>query len=291
MKRFLIIFILFYLNHILHCYPLTKENEFFKIETKNKEYIFFDISQNINGKNFLNIQVIICDINNYNSQLSIVNENIIIYSTDLVSSRQFSIDITQYKYKQLKIKATSPKMFIQYQFIKNPITLFPLGLIKNIFSKSEKRTINFYLSPIVNNTQSTYELYFSKNNIMKRCEKLEYSLNNKPIATQKIKGINYFNLNFQYLIYDSEEKNINGYVFIKGIDVDDFNYVYFYDTNEVTLHLDKKKDIDNKKNGNSFSTFLFIIFCFLCILLILYFLKKNKFFERKNDFVKIDSSL
>ena len=291
MKRFLIIFILFYSNHILHCYPLTKENEFFKIETKNKEYIFFDISQNINGKNFLNIQVIICDINNYNSQLSIVNENIIIYSTDLVSSRQFSIDITQYKYKQLKIKATSPKMFIQYQFIKNPITLFPLGLIKNIFSNSEKRTINFYLSPVVNNTQSTYELYFSKDNITKRCEKLEYSLNNKPIATQKIKGINYLNLNFQYLIYDSEEKNINGYVFIKGIDVDDFNYVYFYDTNEVTLHLDKKKDIDNKKNGNSFSTFLFIIFCFLCILLILYFLKKNKFFERKNDFVKIDSTL
>ena len=290
MKPFFIIFIFFYLIHISYSNIITTENKFFKIETNNNEYKLYDISKNLNEKNFLSIQILLCDSTSFNSQFSIENENIEIYTTDLISSRNLIINITEYKNKKLKIRATSPKMYFQYQFVNNSSNFFPLGLIKNTFSNLEKNSINFYMSPIVNNTKSTYELFFSKNNLVYRCDKLEFSLNNKPIAIQKIKGINYFNLNFQYLLYDENEKNIKGYVFIKGNNVDDLNFVYFYDSNEVTLHFKKENKEDNN-NNNLFSFFLIFIICIICVLLIIFFLKKykNLFRERNNNFVKIDT--
>ena len=289
MTKFLIIFVFFYLIQISHFNILTNENTFFIIETNNKEYKYYDISKNINEKNFLNIQILLCDSNSYNSHFSIENENNEIYTTDLISSRNLIVNITEYKNKQLKIKATSPKMYFQDQFVNNSSNFFPLGLIKNTISNIEKNSIDFYMSPIVNNAMSTYELFFSKDNLISRCEKLEFSLNNKPIATQKIKGINYFNLNFQYSIYDKIEKNIKGFAFIKGINVDDLNFVYFYDSNEVTLHFEQENE--KEKNNNFFSTFLIVIFCIICVFLIIFFIKKYKNLceEPKNNFVKIDT--
>ncbi len=291
MKRTYIILI-FILNLIV-CSILTKEKEFFKIETKKNENIYFEISQNINQNNFINIQIIICDPNSHNSHFSIENNNNIIFLTDLIFSRQLTVNITNFKNKKLIIKASSPKMYIQYQFIDKELTLFPYGIIKSFNNNIEEKSINFYLSPVINNSETTYELYFIKNNLINKCEKLEFSLNHKPIAILKVKGNNFFNLNFNYLVKDSEEGKINGNGFIMGINVDNFSYTYFYNTIEMTVYCEKENENlinkDNKNNGNSFLIFLFVLLCF--IIFILYLLKKKGIlFKRKNDFVKIEST-
>ena len=108
-----------------------------------------------------------------------------------------------------------------------------------------------------------------------------------------MKGNNFFNLNFNYLVKDSEEGKINGNGFIMGINVDNFSYTYFYNTIEMTVYCEKENENiinkDNKNNGNSFLIFLFVLLCF--IIFILYLLKKKGIlFKRKNDFVKIEST-
>ena len=291
MKRIYIILI-FILN-LIDCSILIKEKEFFKIETKQNEKIHFEISQNINQKNFINIQIIICDSNSHNSHFSIENNNHIIFLTDLIFSRQLTVNITNFKNKELIIKASSPKMYFQFQFVDKELTLFPSGIIKNFNNNIEEKSINFYLSPVLNNSETTYELYFTKDNLINKCEKLEFSLNHKPIAISKVTGNNFFNLNFNYLVKDYEKEKMTGNGFIKGINVDNFSFTYFYNTIEMTVYCEKENDNiinkDNKNNENPIFIFLLIILCF--IIFLLYFLKKKGIlFKRKNDFVKIEST-
>ena len=291
MKRTYIILI--FILRLINCLMQTKEKEFFKIETKQNENIHFEISQNIEQKNFINIQIIICDSNSHNSYFSIENNNNIIFTTDLIFSRQLTINITNFKNKKLIINASSPKMYLQYQFINKELILFPYGIIKNYNNNIEEKSINFYLSPVLNNSETTYELYFTKNKLINKCEKLEFSLYHQPIAVSKIKGNNFFNLNFNYFVKGFGEGKVNGNIFIMGVNVDNFSYVYFYDTIEMTVYCEKEKENvinkDNKNEGNLFLIFLFLILCF--IIFILYYLKKKGiFFKRKNDFVKIEST-
>ena len=73
---------------ISECSTIINENKFTKIETSPKKYSIYSFTENKNKYEYLNIQLFLCEKNDENSHFSILNENNLIYETDIISSRQ-----------------------------------------------------------------------------------------------------------------------------------------------------------------------------------------------------------
>ena len=92
-----VIIFLFLLNKPVNSNEI-KEKEFTKIETKSNTYIQYSL-QNNQIYEYLNMQFFLCEKNDENSHFSILNENNLIYETDIISSRQLIFKLSIYKYK------------------------------------------------------------------------------------------------------------------------------------------------------------------------------------------------
>lgn len=234
MKSLTIYIILFSLIiKLFNCGTETKEKELFNVSTLKDYYIQFDLSENINKFNYLFVQIILCQYLSSGSHISIENQDgEIIYKTDIISSRNFIVDITNQTNNTLIINATSSDMYIQYQYIKeSKSSILASGFINNYEFGNDSVTFN--LTPVVNNTETTYDLYYlGKINIYNDiCQKVKFILENPPNATATYKEYNNFKLKFENL----EHKT--GYYLVKGNNVDDVSYYYFYERINVVNRL------------------------------------------------------
>ena len=86
---------------------------------------------------------------------------------------------------------------------------------------------------MVNETETSYDLYYlGKESFYEDiCEKVEFILENEPIATTTHLGYNYFDLKFENL------ENKKGYYLIKGNNIDDVSYYYFYERINIVNRL------------------------------------------------------
>ena len=252
--------------------PFTsKENKFFNVSTESDDYYsLFTTSENSESKKYINIQILLCNsiINKNNkSHITILGEdNFEIFDTDLIASRQMNLDL--YTSKKIKILATSPLMYIQYQFTNQQNYILPLGWINSYDFNYKNRYLYFNVTPVAVNTTSFYELYFIDKNLTNDCEKLEFSLNNKSISTLNITGGNFSELNFTFDLVIDENKNFSYYAFLKSNYVNETNDVYFYKTVNIT----------NNYNGSSFNFLLFfliVIAISIIISIIIYILIKK----------------
>ena len=227
------IIILLFLLKIFTCSIKTNETEFFEVHTNKTEYMLFDLVENKNKFNFINFQIILCSNMGKNSHISIINnDNVEIYVSDVIESNHFILNISEQINKSLKINATSSSMYIKYQYIKeDQDLLFPNGRIRNY--SFTNNSISFEVSPIINNTNTTYDLYYlGKIDLYSNiCKKLVYVLENKPIQSVSIKGINYFNLTFENITFKT------GLYLIKGDNINDISYTYFYHNIRVVRKL------------------------------------------------------
>ena len=75
----------------------TKEKELFRIITANRRtYIQFDVAENKNKYNYLFIQIIFCRFLAYDSHINIETDmGEVIFSTDVISSRNLVLNITE----------------------------------------------------------------------------------------------------------------------------------------------------------------------------------------------------
>lgn len=220
-------------SKIYYCSTETKEKELFRINTTPSNYVQFDIVENEKKYNYLFIQIILCQFLSEGSYISIVNQNNEeIYGTDVISSRTFILDISSQINNSLIINATSSDMYIQYQYIKEDIRIFyGSGALKDY--NFDNNSISFNLSPVINNTETTYDLYYlGKINVHNDiCQKVAFILENEPIATINYKGYNFFNLTFNNIIFKT------GYYLIKGNNVNDISFYYFYERINVVRRL------------------------------------------------------
>ena len=213
-------------------YP-TKNAQFFEIEEKSDEYYtVFTTPGNINKNKYLNIQIILCqNFGEQKSHMQIFNQdNEEIFFTDIITGRQLSLDIPSVK--NITIVATSPHMFIQYQFTDFYRYILPYTCINSYDFNSEEKYLYFNITPIMDFSSSFYELYYSKNksSIEKECQMLKYTLDNKPVSS-----VNVFAKEFADVKFKLEGKwfGEKGYVFIKNNNMNETNYTYFYDIVEV----------------------------------------------------------
>lgn len=236
----------------------TNNSEIFKIETKSDEYYsIFTTPGNPDKKKYLYIQIILCQsFGTQKSHFSLFNEyNTEIFFTDVITSRQTSIEINYAN--NITIVATSPKMYLQYLFTDENKYIYPLGIIRSYYSDLENHNIYFNITPVETGSFSFYELFFETNKslISGECDKLEYSLNNKPISTLNAFGNYYTDLKFNYNLIADEEKDVNGYALIKSNNVNETVYTYFYYSVNTTINYKKEK--------KSISTSFFIIYGFI----------------------------
>ena len=257
-----VIIFLFLLNKPVNSNEI-KEKEFTKIETKSNTYIQYSL-QNNQIYEYLNMQFFLCEKNDENSHFSILNENNLIYETDIISSRQLIIPIKGLS--NLKLNITSRGIYLNYQYTNTNKTILSLGIISSVNNSTNGLTIN--LSPVEINTKTTYQLFTFKKQMNNQCEILEYTNKNKPIQSQSlIETNNNFDLNFNNI-------NIDNYILIKGIGVDDFNYVHLYNIILV-------------KEKSSSPILLYILFPVLFIVIIgiivLIILKKKEIICKKNN--------
>ena len=239
----------------------TNNKEIFKIETKSDEYYsVFTTPGNPNKKQYLYIQIILCDsFGKQKSHFSIFDEyNTEIFFTDVITSRQTSLDIYT---NNITIMATSPKMYIQYLFTDDHKYIYPLGIIRSHYSDLENHNLYFNITPVETGSYSFYELFFETNKslISGECDKLEYSFKNKPISTLNVFGNYYTDLNFSYDLIADEEKDVNGYALIKSNNLNETIYTYFYYPVNTTINYKKEK--------KSISTSFFIIYGFIIIMI------------------------
>ena len=242
------IIILLFLFKIFNCSIKTNETEFFLVKTNKSQYMLYDIVENKNKYDFINFQIIVCHNFVKNTHISIINnDNFEIYNSDIIESRDILLNIAEQINNSLKINATAFSMYIKYQYIKEDHNIiFPHGIISN-YSFTEN-SISFNVSPVVNNTNTTYDLYYlGKINLYTDiCKKLVYVLENKPIQSLSFKGINYFNLTFENITYKP------GLYLIKGDNINDISYTYFYENIRVVKRLGPF--ISNENNFFNIST-------------------------------------
>ena len=259
------------INHFFFLFLLTKpinsdeikENEFTKIETKSNTYIQYSIIQNNQNYKYLNIQIFLCKTDNKISHFSLLNGNNIIYETDIISSRQLTIPIENIK--DLKLNITSPGIYFNYQYTNKNKKILSLGIILSVNNSTNEIKIN--LSPVELNTKTTYQLFTFKKKMSNQCEILEYTNKNEPIQSQSLtQSNNNFYLNFKNI-------NINNYILIKGIGIDDFNYVHLYNIVQV------------KETSSSILLYILlpIIFIIIIGIIILIILKKKGIICKKNN--------
>ena len=133
---------------------------------------------------------------------------------DIISGRNFYVDITDQIGRNLTINATSSDMYVQYQYVNDDkgIILASGSIKDNNFGNDY---ISFELSPVVNNTETTYDLYYlGKTNVYNDiCQKVAFILENSPISTITFKGNDNFDLKFENIQFKT------GYYLIKGNNV------------------------------------------------------------------------
>lgn len=215
--------ILLILLKIIVCSDIIKEKEFFQIQTNSSDYKLFSLDENKNKFDNLYIQIILCNDFESDAHISVINQDDEeIFGTDVIGSRTLFVNITDHIDNNFTINGTSSNMYVQYQYVKgNRSIILAKGVIKD-YNFTEK-SISFNLYPVFNNTNTTYDLYFiGKLDIYDICQKLEYVLKNTPISTVSSKAIDYFNLTFNDVNYN------HGYYLLKGNNVDDVSYTYFY---------------------------------------------------------------
>lgn len=218
---------------LFHCATETKEKELFRVNTAPSTYVQFDIAENENKLGYLFVQIILCQFLSKGSHISIINESgEEIFGTDVISSRNFFLDLEEQFNNSLIINATSSDMYIQYQFVnESKGVILASGNIREYTFGN--KNISFNVTPVVNNTETSYDLYYlGKINIYNDiCQKVAFVLENKPIATVTHHGYNYFDLEFE------NPDNKTGYYLIKGNNVNDVSYYYFYERINVVNRL------------------------------------------------------
>ncbi len=256
------------INVVYRSEPIkTNSVEFFEVESISDEYYsIFTTPGNLNNNNYLNLQIILCEpFGDQKSHISILNENNIeIFFSDIIVSRQVSLDLYS---KNITIMATSPHMYIQYQFTDYDYHVMPYGLIYSYDSNVDYHYFYFNVTPVTVDFSSYYELFFETNKslISNECAKLVYSLNNKPISTLNVFGTTYTDLNFTYdLIGDGQ--NEDGYAFIKSNNINDTYYTYFYETVNATINYKKNNENDNENDDD---TTLLMVFLYIVIGLVI----------------------
>ena len=268
----------------------TNSVEFFEVKSESDEYYsIFTTPGNINNNNYLNLQIILCEhYGDQKSHISLLDENNVeIFFTDIIVSRQLSLDIYS---TNITIMATSPHMYIQYQFTDYYYHVIPLGIIYSHESNVDYHYLNFNVTPVAIDTSSYYELFFEKNKslIPNDCAKLVYSLNNKPISTLNVFGNLYTDLNFTYDLI-GEGQNEDGYVFIKSKNINDTNYTYFFETVNATINYKKNKENDEDDNDDNSTVLMAVIYsviglvivALVIVLIILY--KSGKCSRKKEE--------
>ena len=202
-----------------------------------------------------------------------------------ILSRQLSLDIYS---TNITIMATSPHMYIQYQFTDYYYHVIPLGIIYSYESNVDYHYLDFNITPVAIDTSSYYELFFEKNKslIPNDCEKLVYSLNNKPISTLNVFGNLYTDLNFTYDLI-GEGQNEDGYIFIKSNNINDTNYTYFFETVNATINYKKNNENDDGDDNITvlmaviYSVIGLVIVALVIVLIILY--KSGKCSRKKEE--------
>ena len=159
-----------------NCSTETKEKELFEVHTPRDTYVQFNISENSNKFNYLFIQVILCEFLSSGNHFSLINKlGEEIFSTDLISSRNFFVNITEQANNTFIINATSNDMYIQYQYVNDSKNIIlASGRIRDyIFGENY---ISLNLSPVVINKETTYDLYYlGKTNIYNDiCQKVAF---------------------------------------------------------------------------------------------------------------------
>jgi hypothetical protein len=123
-------------------------------------------------------------------------------------------------------------MYVQYQYVnEDKGIILGSGSIKDYNFGNDY--ISFELSPVVNNTETTYDLYYlGKTNVYNDiCQKVAFILENSPISTITFKGNDNFDLKFENIQFKT------GYYLIKGNNVNDIGYYYFYERINVVNRL------------------------------------------------------
>ena len=203
----------------------TEENKYFQIKTESdKYYNLYSLAKNQNKYKFLNIQIIFSKILSSKSSISLLDDNKILFETDITSTRNFIIKIEQYVESNLKFNATSPGMYIKYQYIEqDKDIILPSGKILDFDLNSN--SLSLKIIPVLNNTETKYDLYYLGNiDYEDIYEKFIFSLDNTPIGSIT-KNIT----NNSDLLFENMKKNI-GYYFIKGNNINELSYTYFYES-------------------------------------------------------------
>ena len=247
---------------ISECSTIINENKFTKIETSPKKYSIYSFTENKNKYEYLNIQLFLCEKNDENSHFSILNENNLIYETDIISSRQLIIPIKGQI--NLKLNITSRGIYLNYQYININKKIESQGLIKTVNIISNNIEIN--LSPVIINSSTMYELFSLNKNITEQCDILEYTIKNQSIKNKKINQT-YENFNLTFENISIKDK----YIFIKGEGIDELSYVYLYNIVEI------------KSNDIIFWYMLVIALICVIIVIILVILKKKEMIYKNNN--------
>ena len=255
-------------------YP-TNNVEFFEVKEETDEYYtVFTTPGNINNNEYINIQIILC--NNFGDQKSHIQvfnqNNEEIFFSDIVVSRQVTLELLTYT--NITIVATSPHMFIQYQYTNFYRYIMPYGIINSYDFNLDDKYLFFNVTPIMKSSSSFYELYFEKDKSENNCQMLIHTLKNKPISS-----LNAYGDQFTELLFNLTEKwnNGNGYVFVKSNNVDETNYTYFYEILSI------------KGEKSSISTLLWVCvygmagLCFIAIIVVIYILLKQGCCKRERD--------
>ena len=222
-SNILIFYILiFFLIQISKSSDIIKINEknFTKIEAA-KNYSIYSLEENKynNDNTYLNVQFFLCEKTKETAHFSIYNEKIILFESDIVSSRQLAIPTKGLS--NLKLNITSKRVYFNYQYTNTSTKFFSLATVYNLEKNSNEYTLN--MTPIIANTSSKYELYSLKKNLTNQCEILEYTNNNKPfysVTSHENKTILIFKFTYK--------EKLDKYILVKGIGINNFTYIHLY---------------------------------------------------------------
>ena len=142
------------------CANEIKEKELIKISTGKSEFIQYELAENTNNYNNLFIQIILCQNPSSDNHISIINsQGDTIAGLEIEYSQNFILNLQSQSNNNLTISASSNYMYIQYQYAKASINkINPSGKIKDY--KFDTNFVSFYMSPVVNNTETNYDLYY-----------------------------------------------------------------------------------------------------------------------------------
>ena len=216
---YILIFFLFQLSKSSDILKIN-EKKFTKIEAA-KNYSIYSLEENKynNDNTYLNVQFFLCEKTKETAHFSIYNEKIILFESDIVSSRQLAIPTKGLS--NLKLNITSKRVYFNYQYTNTSTKFFSLATVYNLEKNSSEYTLN--MTPIIANTSSKYELYSLKKNLTNQCEILEYTNNNKPfysVTSHENKTILIFKFTYK--------EKLDKYILVKGIGINNFTYIHLY---------------------------------------------------------------